>query len=114
MMCLRDSPISTVSHLVHGMLHADCLSLPVISTADTDLGHENSKGINHGDYMLAGVQLSSSHIIDRRLLAALQSLHGGENDAEVYAKAVVAARCIEVCFPASTEACAKLCWPLCK
>ena len=86
------------------MLHADCKSLPVTSMVDTDLGHANAKGINYGDYMLADVQLSSPQIIDGRLLTALQALHGGGKDAEVYAKAVVAARCTEVCLLASREA----------
>ena len=38
-----------------------------------------------------------SQAVDGRLIAAMQALHGGKEDAEAYAKAAVGARCREVC-----------------
>ena len=37
-----------------------------------------------------------SQAVDGRLMAALQALHGGAEDAEAYAKAAVGTRCREV------------------
>ena len=59
--------------------------------------------------VLWGAQIygrGQSQAVDGRLVAALQALHGGTEDAEAYAKAVVSTRCREVhtALPATNSA----------